>query len=88
MNISNSFIGGFHSPISRQRLQENNTLDLQTMFDQTRSLEAAQKNSDSYNYGLTIGTESYSVSTAVHNSKLSRDGASSSARPRCYFSGF
>ena len=43
--IRDSFISGLHSPIIRQRLIENYALDLQTMFDQARPIESAQKNS-------------------------------------------
>ena len=46
--IRDSFISGLQSPLIRQRLLENKTLDLTTMFDQARALESAQKNSESY----------------------------------------
>ena len=47
--IRDSFISGLQSNAIRQRLLENNTLDLGTMFNQARALEAAQKSVDSYN---------------------------------------
>ncbi|KAK3885023.1 hypothetical protein Pcinc_010678 [Petrolisthes cinctipes] len=42
---------GLLSPAIRERLLENKTLDLATMFDQARSLESAQKDSESYGAG-------------------------------------
>ena len=47
--IRDSFISSLQSNAIRQRLLENNTLDLGTMFNQARALEAAQKSVDSYN---------------------------------------
>ena len=47
-NIRDAFITGLRSPSIRQRLLENNMLDLKTMFDQARSLELAMCNSESY----------------------------------------
>ena len=47
-SIRDAFISGLRSPSIRQRLLENNTLDLKTMFDQARSLELAMVNSESY----------------------------------------
>ena len=37
-SIRDAFITGLRSPSIRQRLLENNTLDLKTMFGQARSL--------------------------------------------------
>ena len=45
-SIRDAFITGSHSIC--QRLLENKTLDLKTMFDQARSLESAMKSSESY----------------------------------------
>ena len=47
-SIRDAFITGLRSPSIRERLLENNTLDLKTMFDQARSLELAMRNSESY----------------------------------------
>ncbi|PIK34785.1 hypothetical protein BSL78_28388 [Apostichopus japonicus] len=89
--IRDSFISGLYSQIIRQRLLENKKLDLQTMFDQARSLEAAQKNSESYSCGSTIGAENSSVSAAARVSKQSQEslrGASFGAPGKCYFCGY
>lgn len=47
-SIRDAFITGLRLPFIRQKLLENNTLDLKTMFDQARSLELAMRNSESY----------------------------------------
>ena len=47
-SIWDAFITGLRSLSIHQRLLENNTLDLKTMFDQARSLELAMRNSESY----------------------------------------
>ena len=47
-NIRDTFITGLRSPSIRQRLLENNTLDLKAIFDQARSLELAMRNSEYY----------------------------------------
>jgi hypothetical protein len=47
-SIRDAFITGLLSNSIRQRLLENKTLDLKTMFDQARSLESAMKSSESY----------------------------------------
>ena len=46
--IRDAFISGLQSSLIRQRLLENRTLDLATMFDQAMALDAAQKNSELY----------------------------------------
>ena len=46
--IRDSFITGLQSSPIRQRLLENKTLDLKSMFDQARSLDSAIRSSESY----------------------------------------
>ena len=46
--IRDAFINGLNSNIIRQRLLENNNLTLTEAFQQARTLELAQKQSDSY----------------------------------------
>ena len=48
--IFDSFISGLQSKSIRQRLLENNILDINTKFNQTWSLEVVQKSLDSYNF--------------------------------------
>ena len=47
-SIRDVFITGLMSNSIRQRLLENKTLDLKTMFDQARSLKSTMKSSESY----------------------------------------
>ncbi|XP_065671655.1 uncharacterized protein LOC136089531 [Hydra vulgaris] len=46
--IRDAFISGITSNYIRQRLLENSTLNLQSAFNQARSLDIAQRNSESY----------------------------------------
>ena len=46
--IRDAFITGLQSSTIRQRLLENKTLSLNTMFDQARALDSAVQNSQSY----------------------------------------
>ena len=47
--IRDSFIAGIRSSYIRQRLLENDNINLDTAFTTARSLEIAQKNSETYN---------------------------------------
>ena len=47
-SVRDAFIPGLTSGLIRQRLLENNTLDLKTMFDLARSLESAVWSSETY----------------------------------------
>ena len=47
-SIRDAFITGIQSQNIRQRLLENSTLKLETMYDQARQLDVAQKSSESY----------------------------------------
>ena len=47
-SIRDAFITGLQSSIIRQRLLENKTLDLNTMFDQARVLESAARSCEIY----------------------------------------
>ena len=46
--VRDAFISGLQSNSIRQRLLENTTLDLKTMFTQARSLDVAQRSSETY----------------------------------------
>ncbi|CAC5404524.1 unnamed protein product [Mytilus coruscus] len=56
--IRDAFINGLCSQIVRQRLLENKTLDLKTMFDQARTLDLAQRSNEVY-------VQPYSVTAAI-----------------------
>ena len=47
-SVRDAFISGLTSGLIRQRLLENNTLDLKTMFDLARSLKSAARSSETY----------------------------------------
>ena len=47
-SVRDAFISGLTSSAIRQRLLENRTLELKAAFDQARSLDVAQKSSDTY----------------------------------------
>ncbi|XP_064100743.1 uncharacterized protein LOC135211360 [Macrobrachium nipponense] len=47
-SIRDVFISGTQPPLIRQRLLEDKTLDLATMFDHTRPLESAQRDYEVY----------------------------------------
>ncbi|KAK3885091.1 hypothetical protein Pcinc_010642 [Petrolisthes cinctipes] len=85
-SIRDSFISGLLSPAIRQRLLENKTLDLATTFDQARSLESAQKDSESYGAGpysrpVSATCEDKCESILENVSVLAATGA------KCFFCG-
>lgn len=79
--IRDSFINGILSTEIKQRLLENKSLDLQTMYDQARALESARNNMLSY----TNETTDRQVS-AVETDESSCIASNSKAK--CYFCGF
>ena len=87
-SIRDSFINGLTSNAIRQRLLENVTLDLQTAYDQARSLDIAQKSSDVY----TV-SEPYSPASAVppvaavQSTSDSESPEVAATQTRCYFCG-
>ena len=64
-SIRDAFISGIHSHLIRQRLLENKTLDLATMFDQARALDMAQKSAEVYmDTSLSTSSDPFSASTS------------------------
>ena len=51
--IKDSFVNGISSPLIRQRLLENKTLDLQTAFAQVVAIDLAQRNSEAYTLSMS-----------------------------------
>ena len=88
-SIRDAFISGLLSPSIRQRLLENKTLDLATMFDQARALDSAQKNSESYNGAQPSRLVSAAHGNTLNNSEVESESASvvSAAKSKCYFCG-
>ena len=89
--IRGAFISGLISNVIRQRLLENPILSLATAFDQARSLDQAQKNSDSFSFqssstAAAISPESKNLETvtAIEETVYS---ASTNKASKCYFCG-
>lgn len=89
--IRDAFISGLHSSLIRQRLLENKTLDLSTMFDQARALDLAQKNSECYG-----GNQSPRLLSAVTSKQYSggedvveeASPVMAAAGTKCFFCGY
>ena len=90
--VRDSFINGIASPLIRQRLLENNQLNLKAAFDQANSLDLAQKNSEAY------AMPSIPVTAAVSNSPIDQHtevpmpndhslAATYAPKKKCYFCG-
>ena len=89
--IRDAFISGLESNLIRQRLLEQRILDLQTAFDQARSLELAQLHSQKYQVPsiVSCATNKNNESFEISN-ELSNDfshSCSFSARS-CFFCGY
>ena len=89
-----AFINGLLSQAIRQRLLENDTLDLKTAFDQANSLDIAHQNSLAYNMSVTASAEAREFSTQKQSrTELPVDQdqqsclAASSRSEKCYFGG-
>ena len=96
--VRDAFITGLQSSYIRQRLLENTTLDLNSMFTQARSLHTAQKSSETYvtpdpppfhaaattsSHISQSGDDSESVITAVTGAKCYFCGYSRHPRHKC-----
>ena len=85
--VRDAFITGLQSNVTCQRLLENNTLDLNTIFTQARSLDAAQKSSESFSSPNLSPTSA----TALLQSTTSEDALDSTPAAiggsKCYFCG-
>ncbi len=68
--IRDAFITGSHSNQIRQRLWENKTLDLKTMFDQARALESAIQSSESYAALKPFNAAISSLETGTHSTTV------------------
>lgn len=86
--LRDAFISGLQSTDIRQRLLEKSTLDFQGAFDTARSLELAQKQSQSY---VTRDCVPCNAAPAVHESKQSDatgELAVVTTPSKCLFCGF
>ncbi|XP_068229568.1 uncharacterized protein [Palaemon carinicauda] len=64
--IRDAFINGLASPIIRQRLLKNKTLDLQAAYDQAYSLDLAQHNANFYSHMLPHVGHTAAMVTSDH----------------------
>ncbi|XP_045137178.1 uncharacterized protein LOC123519738 [Portunus trituberculatus] len=85
--IRDTFINGLRSPAIRQRLLENKTLNLTSMFDQVRALESAQKNSESYQYDSSRVVGATSGNNEVVTEELTVAAAVVEKVSKCFFCG-
>ncbi|CAK8698052.1 unnamed protein product [Clavelina lepadiformis] len=93
-----ALINGILSPIIRQRLLENSTLDLKTAFDQANALDTAHRNSLAYNLPTTIAAAETceplvtipkeNSETSATNMVHSQNFVATSNRKKCYFCGY
>ncbi len=90
--VRDAFIRGLQSNSIRQRLLESTTIDLQSMFTKARSLDAAQKSSDSY---VVSNPPSFPAATVTpsspHSGEFVDDGECTIAAatgPKCHFCGY
>ena len=76
--IRDAFINGFHSQCIRQRLLENITLNLEAAYTQARSLEIAEKSSNTYSNSSPLNSLNAENEEAV---ALAREGGKGGGRP-------
>nr|XP_027208521.1 uncharacterized protein LOC113802191 [Penaeus vannamei] len=72
-------------PAIRQRLLENKTLDLATMYDQAWALDLAQKNSESYGGALSSRAVDVAHENTTNVSDLESVLAASATKAKCFF---
>lgn len=87
--IRDAFISGLHSNQIRQRLLENNTLDLKTMFDQARALDSAMRSSESYSAPQPVTAAAPEVATQDPNQgdSAQSDPTIAATDLKCFFCG-
>ena len=85
--IRDSFISGLVSNNVRQRLLENDSLDLQKAFDMARSLELAQQQSLSYHSPNTCGAAAETESNPDEGQEPDKSSLSA-ATGKCFFCGY
>ncbi|XP_064104081.1 uncharacterized protein LOC135213917 [Macrobrachium nipponense] len=88
--VRDAFINGLVSCAIRQRLLENRTLNLNTAYEQARTLEMAQKHSASYSSAEPVNAAVSAVSREEESSSAENNSESVSAATsgaRCFFCG-
>ena len=95
-SIRDSFINGLSSGYIRQRLFELKDLNLQTAFENARSLEMAHKHAGSYmdshhvvaHASKTYDSELESIHTFSKKEEEFESSVTASVKQKCYFCGF
>ena len=85
--IRDSFIRGLLSNTMRQRLLEQDSLDLDRVFIQARTLEAAESQSISYSYSPTHVNESCAIQSTSKTIVPDIDTNLSAIATKCFFCG-
>jgi len=83
--VRDAFINGLLSHVIRQMLLENRELDLATAFEQARTLDLAQKNSEAYDLGKVLASSVSDEASEVHSQNQEVTGSS---RKLSFFCGF
>ena len=86
--IRDAFINGLQSNLIRQRLLENEVLQLQTAYDQARALNIAQKSSATYSqFATPVAANDLSVRTSKRLDSERQTDYSAATKPSCHFRG-
>lgn len=89
--IRDAFITGLHSNQIRQRLLENKTLDLKTMFDQARALDSAMRSSESYSVpqpvGVAASAQEMTAQNPIQVDSAQSDSTLAAIDSKCFFCG-
>ncbi len=91
--VRDAFITGLQLNQIRQRLLENKTLDLKTMFDQARALDSAMRSSESYSIPQPFNAAAVAVSPETTSPESSQSDPNllastlTTSSPKCFFCG-
>ena len=88
--IRDAFINGLLSNVIRQRLLENKTLDLSSAFDQARSLDVAQQNSNLYSQPtIPISASIQEIKSSLQNQSMTDNHLAAIVKSKqlCWFCG-
>jgi len=92
-HIRDAFIAGLLSPHIRQRLLENNSLELTEAEEKARSIEIAIKNSQSYSYQLQNSNETAIMNLESYTSQIQNSNDNNQCNTtrsdikKCFFCG-
>ena len=87
--VHDAFITVLQSNTIRQRLLENSTLEVGAMFTQARSLDTAQKNSESYTSSGPPSFPTAATTLSPNNPEGNPESTLATVKgPKCYFCGY